>query len=260
MSFFSEPLVRVVSRHAMPSNASPDLVSLIEQPDWKSILLDLVKREKMDVWNLDLVVLAQKYLERIQGMTTLNLRIPANALLASAILLRFKASSIRFSFLEEPKEEFSQEEILRLESMLPELTPNAKVREGTVSLPELVEAIESIMKKTKEKSAKLVHRASLPPPSFAVPLFEEKDLSSRIEELYHAIQTKADSEGWVLFSDLVKEKTSKDMLYVFIPLLFLYHKARVSLVQEQFFGEIFISVNGHSKKDVFLSSTRSSNN
>lgn len=222
-----------------------DLVTLIDQPDWKSILLDLVKKEKMDVWNLDLVQLAQKYLEKVQQMRSLNLRVPANAVLACSILLRFKASSLRFSFIEEPREEISAEEILQLDSILPELTPNAKVREGAVTLGELVEAIESIMEKTREKSAKLALKSLAQKPSFLIPVFEGKDLPTKIEELYQRIREKADGQNLVLFSDLLGERTPLGILQVFVPLLFLFHRSRVSLLQEQFFGEILISVNGN---------------
>ncbi|RLG69280.1 MAG: hypothetical protein DRO07_02530, partial [Candidatus Iainarchaeum archaeon] len=82
---------------------SIDLVGLIEQPTWKSILLDLVRKEKMDVWAIDLVELSQKYLQRIQELKENNLRIPANAMLACAILLKLKSRTIKLPHEEEEK-------------------------------------------------------------------------------------------------------------------------------------------------------------
>ncbi|MEK6820785.1 MAG: hypothetical protein AABY11_00095, partial [archaeon] len=38
--------------------SSDDLVGLIDQPAWKTILISLVKNEKMDPWNIDVKDLA----------------------------------------------------------------------------------------------------------------------------------------------------------------------------------------------------------
>ena len=68
-----------------------NLISLIDVPEWKSILLDLVSSEKMDPWNIDIVELSEKYLQKINSMELMDLRVPANAILASSILLRAKS-------------------------------------------------------------------------------------------------------------------------------------------------------------------------
>jgi len=72
-----------------------DLVELIYTPDWKTILYDLVKSERMNPWSIDVSQLAEKYYSRIKSLTGTNLRIPANAMLCSAILLRFKAKHLK---------------------------------------------------------------------------------------------------------------------------------------------------------------------
>src|SRR3990167_1881053 len=71
-------------------NSTDDLVQLIHYPEWKMILLDLIKKEKMDVWAIDIGVLARKYLKKIEELKETSLRLPANAILASAILLHLK--------------------------------------------------------------------------------------------------------------------------------------------------------------------------
>ena len=44
-----------------------DLVDLIEQPAWKSILIELVKKERMDPWEIAISHLAYKYVHRINS-------------------------------------------------------------------------------------------------------------------------------------------------------------------------------------------------
>ncbi|MEM0360820.1 MAG: ScpA family protein [Candidatus Diapherotrites archaeon] len=223
---------------------SVNLVTLIDQPAWKTILIDLVEKEKMDVWAIDLVELSKKYLERVRQMQELNLRVPANAILACAILLKLKSKTISLSFLKEPREpELTEEEIKQMEEMLPELTPLTKIRESTVSLEELMRQIEAVIEKTKERSLKYRKGSDDYKPSFVIPAFDEKDLEEKIGELFCILLEKADEEGLVLFSDLVEEKNPTAAIDVFIPLIFLAHKQKVSLFQESFFGEIFISVS-----------------
>ncbi len=233
----------------MPKNAKDsvpqavDLVTLIDEPAWKTILIDLVEKEKMDVWAIDLVNLSQKYLERVRQMQELNLRVPANAILACAILLKLKSKTISLSFMKEPKEpELTAEDIRRMEEILPELTPLTKLRESTVSLEELMRQIETVIDKTKERSLKYRKGLGEYKPSFFIPAFDEKDLEEKIEELFCILLEKADEEGLVLFSDLLEDKTPSSTIDTFIPLLFLAQKQRVALFQESFFGEIFISL------------------
>jgi len=46
----------------------------------------------------------------------------------------------------------------------------------------------------------------------------------------------------VSFTDLLEEQTPLAMVYCFIPLLFLVNNGKVNAWQEEWFGEIFISL------------------
>ena len=39
---------------------------------WQSILVDLIKSEQMDPWNIDISLLSKKYLEAIKNMQEAN--------------------------------------------------------------------------------------------------------------------------------------------------------------------------------------------
>ena len=127
-----------------------DLVDLIEQPAWKTILIELVKTEKMDLWNIDISELADKYLQKINELEGSDLRLPANAILASAILLKFKSRILKIGSIEDEedliaKQKMSDEEMQMIDGLLPELKTTAKAKEGRVSLDDLVDSIESMV-------------------------------------------------------------------------------------------------------------------
>jgi segregation and condensation protein A len=221
-------------------NTNVDLVELIEQPTWKSILLDLVRKEKMDVWAIDLIELSQKYLRKIQELKENNLRIPANAMLACAILLKLKSRTIKL-----PYEEAEEEEQLPEIGELPELQPIARIKERTVTLDELLKEIEAVIEKTRSRSAITREAEKI---MIELPTLTRQDLSEKMDAVYARILENADEQGLVLFSSIIDENNIIEVVTTFLCLLFLAAKDRVRLWQESFFGEIFIALPEKEEK------------
>ncbi len=223
------------------------LVDLIDQPAWKSILIELVKSNKMDPWNIDVVELANLYWKKIQLLERQDLRVPANAILASAIMLKLKARTIKISSIEEEDEtetkEISREELAMIEETIPELRGQRQFREGKISLDELVESIGEILEKTKYKKSILRDKEI---PEFSLEFNKEK-AAEQVDKVFAKIKEKADSQGLVSFTDLLEEQTPLAMVYCFIPLLFLVNSGKVNAWQEEWFGEIFISLMEEEK-------------
>ncbi len=234
----------------MPENVAGniDLVDLIEQPAWKTVLIDLVKSERMDPWDIDLCLLADKYLEKINQLEHASLKIPANAILASAILLKMKARALKLRGIEDEEaatEELSEEDIKMLEESIPELKGVRRFRQGKVSLDELVEGIAEVFEKTKKKQNSILRSKEIP--DFKV-LVDEGSIEEKIAGVEKRIAERADSQGLVTFSQLLDEKTSIEMVNVFLPLLFLMNRGKVNAWQDQWFGEIFISLLKQAEK------------
>ena len=230
------------------SGQLPDLVDLIEQPAWKTILIDLIKSEKMNPWDIDICMLADKYLEKVNQLEHATLKIPANAILASAILLKMKARALKLRGIEDEEDslqEISLEDIQMLEESIPELKGVRRFRQGKLSLDELVEGIADVLDKTKRKQSSILRSKDLP--EFKV-LVDEGNIENRVVEVEKRIQERVDSQGIVLFSQLLDENSSVEMVYIFLPLLFLINKGKVNAWQEQWFGEIFISLLNNGKE------------
>lgn len=220
-----------------------DLVELIYAPDWKSILLDLVQSERMDAWNIDISELAEKYYSRIQELTETNLRVPANAMLCSAILLRFKSKKLKISSIEEAEELLMQEQqqAAKITKLYDDFEPFLKnprmMREGKISLNDLVSAIEELMEKSKQKALKKRMEMS----NFHLPE-STVNIEERISQVFDSILASADSEGLCLFSRLVEGKKGFEVVETFIPVLFLCNREKIAAWQEEWFGEIFIAL------------------
>mgnify|MGYP001595899477 CR=1 FL=1 len=224
--------------------SSDDLVGLIDQPAWKTILISLVKNEKMDPWNIDVKDLAKKYLEKIRALQNTDLRLPANAILASAILVKFKARTLRFPSIEEA-DEVEWKSLLTEEQLLggimPELLSPGLSREGKVTLDQLVESIEAIMERTKSKVQKERDRSDRP--AFALP-FGSMNLESKMQEMLNMSLEYMDETGLARFSSMMHAKPPTEIIEFFLSLLFLVNERKLNAWQETLFGEIFISKPG----------------
>lgn len=221
-----------------------DLVELIYAPDWKTILYDLVQSEKMNAWDINITELAEKYYARIKGLTTeTSLRIPANAMLCSAILLRFKSKKLKISSIEEVEEAIAIQQALeakntKLYDNFEPLLKNPRLsREGKVSLNELVSAIEEMMEKTRQKALKKKLLAQ----EFKIP-YTSENIEEKSQKVMELVTNNCDSTGLCLFSHLSIGKKASELVDLFIPMLYLCNKGKLAAWQEEWFGEIFIQL------------------
>ncbi len=240
----------------------PDLVMLVEIPEWKSILLDLIKSEKMDPWDIDLVHLAQKYLERIKSMQNNNLYVPANALLACAILLNMKADILRQYFVEEEAQDMDEDLVADFAFLddyeplpepeqssespaPPQVLPPVRITARRVTLEELLAAMERVMK--AKKSVPCRPEVEIDPLEDFMEEMEKNDVEELIEETYQRILDSLDSEGITTLSRIVDGKDAYSIVRRFLPVLYLANEGKLNVWQEQPFDEIFISVVDHGE-------------
>jgi segregation and condensation protein A len=216
-----------------------DLVDLIDQPAWKTILLDLVESEKMNPWDIDVIQLAEKYLKKISELEGSNLRVPANAILACAILVKTKSKYLRLSSLDDvgvEKQGLTPEQRALMLKEIPDLMSNRLAREGRITLDELVASIEDIIQRTSPKKgvARNIPRIEIN--------FDSSSIEEKIREVYELILKKADSQGIVLFEELLVIKDTDCIVETFLPMLFLMNNGKILAYQNEFFGQIFIQV------------------
>lgn len=212
-----------------------DLVDLIDQPAWKSILLDLVDSEKMNPWDIDVTVLSEKYLKKINELENNNLRVPANAILACAILVKTKSKYLKLSSIDDDEEIDIKQRQLLLED-IPDLVANRSFREGKITLDELVSSIEDIIHRTnpKKNAARIIPRMEIN--------FDSTSIEEKMESVFNTIKQKADSQGIVLFKNLIDAEGVDGMVDTFLPVLFLMNSGKVVAYQNEFFGEIFVQI------------------
>jgi len=202
----------------------------------------------MDPWDIDVSILAQKYIEMLRSFKEHDFRVSGKVLLAAAILLKMKSNKLVGDDLteldrlligvEEEMEEigFDETNTQQLDE-IPPLTPKIpQPRKRKVSIFDLVEALEKAL---EVKKRRLLH--SLPPLNLEAPK-KKKDVTEIIREVYGKIKSFFISalKGKLTFSKLLPSNLKEDKVYTFIPLLHLAQQNKIELLQETHFGEIEI--------------------
>lgn len=219
-----------------PQVSESQIEEMVLKPTWKEVLLEMIAAERLDPWNIDISILADEFLKKIKKMERLELHIPANIILAAAILLKYQSNSLRFEpdFVPEEAEESASplEEIPKLE-LVSRIPPK-----GPITMEELMKEMERVMRYDEPQAPRpkiAEEMLTLPAPEF--------DIEEGMENVLGKVRKHVDAEGWATFSQLLEEKSANEIIYTLLPLLHLSQRRAVDLKQDEFFGEIFIRLN-----------------
>ncbi|MEK6908822.1 MAG: segregation/condensation protein A [Nanoarchaeota archaeon] len=216
---------------------------------WQTIIYDLINSEQLDPWDINLSILANKYILKVRELEEANFFVSSKVLLAASLLLRLKSEILLSKDLQSlddilygKKEEktYTQERI-ELDEDIPELIPRTPLpRHKKVSLQELILALSKAMntESRREKKALILKQheidAYLPIPK---KLFNLQDKIKGIYSKLKNIFSKSDER--VAFSEL-SSLDPEERLLTFVSLLHLDNQQKVWLEQEGHFEEIWI--------------------
>lgn len=222
-----------------------------DEVTWQTMLYELVKTEQMDPWDIDIKLIARKFLETLSKMKELDFRISGKIILAAAIMLKIKSihllendiSNLDRLFADEPAEnlldeiqDFYEEPIKGIENavLIPKMP---QPRKRKVSIFDLVNALQQAIEVKRRRVMR-----SIPPLSITEIPEKKIDISSAIKNIYTRVKLFffKNSNGKLTFSQLVPSESKLDRVYTFIPLLHLTNQSRIDMLQQEHFGEIEI--------------------
>lgn len=220
---------------------------------WKALLMDLVKREDMDPWDIDISSLTKSYLGTVKELKKFDFKVSGKVLLAAALLLKFKSNYLlkeeiaQFDSIisgqdEEDLYEHHQEETdtrMPLDEEKARLIPRTpQPRQRKVSIYDLIDALHEALEVQKRRT---VRQRVAPAPDVSVP---EKtiDIDHAMETLFARIEEYFTSPlaTTLKFSEIVPGQEKDHKVYTFIPLLHLINQGRVDVHQERHFEDFNI--------------------
>jgi len=230
---------------------------IVENDDisWKALLLDLVNSEQMDPWDIDIGLLTQRYIGRVQQLKETNLKVSGKVLLAAAILLKIKSKRLvgedlnefdrliaasevsEQQFYDELEQQLAHGEAAGMQDQSLELIPRLpQPRKRKVSVYDLVRALEKALEVKKRRLFNSLHEVNVVIPD------KKFDITAAMQSLYgKLVGLFATGMKKLTFSSLIPSKLKEDKVITFIPLLHLANEGKVELEQQEHFGEITIS-------------------
>ena len=222
-----------------------------DEVTWQSILYELVRTEKMDPWDINISLIAERFLEMLKTLKEMDFRVSGKVILAAAILLKIKSNRLLGAdlayfdglFREQEEEESLLDEIQSTEQqedlsdvrLIPR-TPQPRKRK--VSIFDLVDALQKALEVKRRRVMRDI-------PSMEVEIPKKKvEISQIIKNTYGKIKLFFLKNNYkkLTFSQLVPSDNKQDKVFTFIPLLHLNHQRKIDMIQYQHFGEIEIEL------------------
>jgi len=222
------------------------------------LLLYLIKKEEVDIYEVNLTKLATQFIEYIELMRLLDLEIAGEFLVMASTLMYIKSRELlpkdqqavpegeddgddpRWELIRQLVEykkfkdaagrlqvlEITQENTYPRIAGKPEFEPSATPRRGEVSIFELLNAVNNILKRFEEKQE-------------VRDIFEDPwTVSEKIEFVRQCLLLQPK----LRFSDLFSRATSRsEVVVTFLAVLELVRLHAILVVQEEEFGEIEVS-------------------
>ena len=224
---------------------------------WQDLIKDLVKSEQMDPWDIDLSLLAKRYVDIVKQLKETNFFISGKVVLAAAILLKIKTNRLlNHNIANFDSQLFASDEDELEESYISDRgedgpkvrltikTPQARKRK--VNLNDLIGALEKALDVDEKRSIRRERFERIPD---TIKLPERNiNIGDRVKNVYEKInfwfvKNKSDLE----FNGLLENGSKEDKVSIFIPLLHLENQSKVVMKQLESFGNIYIRLNLEKK-------------
>jgi len=221
------------------------------EPGWQEIIHDLINTEQLDPWNINIIILTDRYLERLNQLEEADFFISGKVLLAAALLLRIKSEillnkyiksidEILFGKKEEKKSVFER---MELDEEIPELIPKSPMpRFRKVTLQELLDSLnKAIITENRRIKKEILSKSALRESSISLPK-KQISIKDKIREIYGELLNyfKEDEQRKrVSFTEFAGEK-KEERIITFLPLLHLDNQKKIWLEQEEHFTDFHI--------------------
>jgi len=233
-----------------------------EKLSWQAIIYDLINTEQLDPWDVDISLLAQRYLEKVRKLEEANFFVSSKVLFAASLLLRIKSEIVLnqdipglddILFGKEKKKDYKQERI-ELDEDVPELIPRTPIpRFKKVSLQELMSALGKAIKTENRRIGKEIVLKQREKDAEIVLNRNPVNIRDKIRDIYKKLKDVfSESDEKLAFSKLL-DLHGEEKVVAFVSLLHLDTQQKIWLEQEGHLDEIWILLKSlHEKKNKAL--------
>lgn len=203
------------------------------KPPWQ-ILFDLARLSKVRPWDLNVAMLLSSFLKEMRKTGYIDFNASGTALLSSSIILRLQSERIFEAEVEEHRKGFER----IFDFVPPPLQLPFRFELTITGLEDILKVLDEVLKAERAGGMVKVRQIEPPPSS----LFTEYDRmvlkwEEQLESFYEELSARLKG-GEALFSQLVEGLPWREIVRVFLMLIFMASKGLVELHQEEEFSDI----------------------
>jgi segregation and condensation protein A len=219
---------------------------------WQEIIYDLINTEQLDPWDVNIIILTDKYLEIVGKLEETDFFVSSKVLLAASLLLRIKSEILLNKYIKSiddilfgrVNEKTSRAlERIELDEEIPDLIPRSPMpRFKKVTLKELMESLnKAIITENRRIKKEIIKKNALRESSISLPK-RKISINDKIKEIFekltgHFNNSKENKKiTYTEFAGTEKESRIEN----FPPLLHLENQKKIWLHQDKPFEEIHI--------------------
>lgn len=221
------------------------------------LLLHLIKQVKQDdvnIFDINISELTEKYLEYIDNMKSLNLNVDSEYLVMAATLMEIKSRELLPHSEEEEEDDPKDELINRLQEYQRYKEIRGTFKEYALERKEMFSKVPSMLDEFHDDRVKINDDVTLDDLIDAFLKFQEKKeldkplntvITSKeysIDEIGHKIISKLKVKKNFKFEDLFEERNRSYVVATFLTILDLTRKGKLLLKQDYNLGEIVLSL------------------
>jgi len=204
-----------------------------ESPFWASppyiLLTDVLQLDKVDPWQVNVGKLVGGFLNEMKRIGDIDFRISGNALYsASVIFMKKTRELVEYGIL--PPEVDEEEEQLAI----PLIRPPFRLTNRRVTLQELLIAMDRVLSKgvrQRARPARRRYQADTSPLQFELNT-SRAYVEESLAEVYGDLCMIMEIGGIVKFTDMLMNRTRREIVRIFFALLHLYARAYVDIWME----------------------------
>lgn len=225
------------------------------------LLLHLIEKEEVDIYNIPIAIITEKYLDYLQTLQMLNLEVVGDFLVMAATLMQIKVKMLLPQTTLDSEENIEANESDPRWELAQKLIEYKKIKEASLSLQKL-ESGQSLVytRSGGEFADKKITAVDDPLKDLSVwdlvdafkiimDSLEEKPIKSlpkqeiSIKQRMTEIMDLVSSEGKILFQKVFSEVKSKlGLITCFLAVLELIRLRKISASQISLFGEIILTI------------------
>ena len=248
--------------------------SEFDADDGIGILVDMAKQGKIDPWNIDILDVTEKYLQRMIELKSLNLRVASRTLLFASILCRLQSNVLAGLSIEDFNDEPEQETVYDEDGFIveypdenTEFIPKSNVvsfdealqrrtsirlnRSRIVTLKDLIKQLEFYEKLEKrvsmqnahERAKRHVRNYSRLTPDEIISMAHEEYIEESVLKLKDNLEQIFNHQDKIELNELTI--LGMDKISAYLALLFLSRDSDYELMQDEFYSDLYVVKGGN---------------